>query len=152
MKKILLILSFALLPVCQPLYAYTDQITVKADEAWTAVQEVLKNRIQKIDQEKKVLETKWKTDMVRRARGPLKEYMSRTVDRRYRFKVTVTQRDYDSEIEIRGSFQERPHEPNSYVLAWEKVKPETEDFDVERALFMQILNRIELARKGIQEN
>lgn len=130
-------------------FAYTDQITVKAPEAWEAAKEVLKPRgVKKIDEENYIIETKWVTDRVVRSRGMLKQFASQTYERRYRFRVKVTQRDYDTEIEVKGTFQERPHETNSSILMWQSYRPEGIDYDVERQVFMQILNRLELARSS----
>ena len=131
-------------------WAYTDQITVKAEEAWQVAQNVLKSTgFKKLDPEKKVLETQWVHDRVlRKGKGLLKLIASQTYDRRYRLRVRVTQRAFDSEIEIRGTFQERPMGPVSSKLSWKQVRPQTEDFDIERALFMRILNHLQMARNG----
>ncbi len=130
--------------------AYTDQITVKADEAWRAALEVVKSYgLHKMDARKKFLETDWVQDtVVRKGKWVFKGIFSKTYERRYRLSVRVTQRDYDSEIEVRGNFQERSKEPNSYLFSWQKVKPDGDDLDVERVVFMRILNRLELARSS----
>ncbi len=129
-------------------HAYTDQITVKAGEAWQAALDVLKPYgFHKTDAKNYTLETNWISDqVVRKGKWLLKNVASKTYDRRYRITLKVLQRDYDTEIEIRGKFQERPHEMNSQLILWTSVKPESEDFDAERAIFMRILSRLELAR------
>lgn len=130
-------------------FAYTDQITVKADEAWAAVLRVFENqKLRKMDPQKMFLQTKWVEDeVVRRGPGILKNYTSQTYDRRYRLSIQVVQREYDTEIQIKGSFQQRTMSPNN-VVSWKRVKPKTEDFDIERATFMRILSRIELTRNS----
>ena len=140
--------GFILVLMPKDIFAYTDQITVKSEEAWQAVQDVLKNQIKTIDHNAKTLETKWVQDTIKRSRGPFKAYTSKTVDRRYQLKIKLVQRPYDTEIEIRGVFQERPHELEYHQLSWQKIHPEMADFDIERRVFMQILNRLELSRKG----
>ncbi len=147
MKKHIFLFAVLLFSFSRALYAYTDQITVKAEEAWKMTLEVLSPRgISKQDDKNYVLETKWVTDRVTRSRGLLKNIAKQTYERRYRLKVKVTQRDYDTEIEIRGTFQERPYEQNSSILLWKKYRPEGIDYDLERQTFMQILNRLALAR------
>jgi hypothetical protein len=131
-------------------FAYTDQITVKVEEAWSAAEEVLKPYgFHKIDPEAKTLETKWMKDrIVRKGKGVFKNLTSATYERRYRLKVKINPRAFDTEIEVRGVFQERPLAPNSNIFLWKKVRPRTEDFDVERNIFMRILNRLELNRRA----
>ena len=102
----------------------------------------------KRDEKNHTLETNWVTDRVVRSRGLLKQFTSKTYDRRYRIVVKITQRDYDSEIQINGVFQERAVENNQQLILWQKYKPEGMDYDIERHTFMQILNRLELARHG----
>ena len=129
-------------------WAYTDQITVKADEAWQAAQEVLKiHGFHKVDAASKTLQTKWIQDrVVRKGKWVLKNVASQTYERRYRLTVTVVQRAFDTELQIRGTFNERPITSAAVPLSWKKVHPKSEDFDVERAIFMRILNRLEIAR------
>ena len=129
-------------------FAYTDQITVKADEAWQAAQEVLKkDGFDHLDSESKTLRTKWIYDqVVRKGKGPLKKITSVTMERRYRMSVHVVQRPFDTEIEVRGNFQERTMGNNRTSISWKKVRTKSEDFDLERAIFMRILNRLEIAR------
>jgi uncharacterized lipoprotein len=131
-----------------PAWAYTDQVTVKAEEAWQAAQEVLKQSgLKKVDETKKTLETKWIHDrVVRRGKGVFKNITSQTYDRRYRLTVRIVQRPFDTEIEVKGFFQERPVTGNPNHLLWKKVRPQIDDLDVERTFFMRILNRLELAR------
>ena len=130
-------------------YAYVDQVNVKAEEVWAAAQEVLKTYgFKKVDAQARRLETKWITDRVVRSRGLLKKYASKTYERRYQIIVTVQQRDYDSEVSVRGVFQERPLENKQQLYLWKKYKPESADYDIERQTFMSILNRLELSRNG----
>ena len=130
------------------LWAYTDQITVKSDEAWQAAQEVLKpSGIDKLDPATKTIRTKWTHDrVVRKGKGVFKNIASVTMERRYRMTVHVIQRPFDTEIEVRGDFQERTMGVNQTSYTWTKVKTKSEDFDLERATFMRILNRLEIAR------
>ena len=128
--------------------AYTDQITVKAEEAWTAALDVVKPYgLHKTDAKKKLIETDWVHDtVVRKGKWLFKGVFSKTYERRYRLSLRIMQRDYDTEIEVRGNFQERPKEVQSNLFMWQKVKPDADDLDVERAVFMRILSRLELAR------
>lgn len=143
---------FLLLGICcfaGNTHAYTDQVTVKADEAWAAALEVLKPKgFEKIDERNYTVETKWTQDRVIRSRGILKNIASQSYERRYRLTVKVIQRDYDTEIEVRGKFQERPVETNQHLILWRKYRPEGSDYDIERQVFMQILNRLQLNRTG----
>lgn len=129
-------------------FAYTDQITVKADEAWQVAQEVLKvNGLDKVDHDNKTLRTKWVEDrVVRRGKGVLKKITSVTMQRRYRMTVRVIQRPFDTEIEVKGDFQERTLGVNQTSYSWKKIRTKSDDFDLERAVFMRILNRLEIAR------
>lgn len=145
-------LYFLILMICfssGKIHAYTDQITVKTEEAWAAAQTVLKSKgFQRIDEKNLTLESKWITDRVVRSRGLFKKFASQTYERRYRLTVKITRRDYDTEIEVTGKFQERPVETNQHLILWRKYRPEGSDYDIERQTFMQILNRLELARVG----
>ena len=147
MRKILFGLFLSLLFCAGTAQAYLDEVTVKAEEAWGAAQEVLKvHGFKKLDEKHFTLETNWVTDRVVRSRGALKNFTSKTYDRRYRIVMKITQREYDSQIQITGVFQERPVENNQSLYLWQKYKPEGMDYDIERQVFMQILNRLELAR------
>jgi hypothetical protein len=153
LKLLLLTLLLNVVMISRPInsFAYTDQITVKADEAWQAAQEVLKTSgFHKLDHKTKTLQTKWIQDrVVRKGKGVLKNFTSETVERRYRLTVRVIQRDFDTEIDIRGSFQERTMGNNHTSISWKKVRTQSEDLDIERAIFMRILNRLELARTSL---
>lgn len=133
-----------------PLCAYMDQVTVKAPEAWEAAKEVFrKTGFKKIDEKKYRFETKWIEDEVTRSRGLLKGIASQKYQRRYRISVEIRQREYDSEIEIHGTFQERPLNINQqYLMTWQTVHPETEDYEVERQGFMRILGQLQFMKMG----
>lgn len=133
-----------------PAFAYTDQVTVKAEEVWAAAKDVVKQKkFEKIDEKNMVLETKWTQDRVIRSRGLLKGIASQSYERRYRITIKVVQRDYDTEVTVIGKFQERPVETNQHLILWRKYRPEGSDFDIERQTFMQILNRLQLNRTGV---
>ncbi len=148
MKKWIFLFLFFIVPHGF-VHAYTDQITASPQEIWKAAQEVLKPRgFKKVDEKNLILETKWSVDRVTRSRGLLKSVNAKqSYERRHRLMVKIRKRDYDTELEIRGVFMERPVETNQLLISWSKYKPEGQDYDLERQAFMQILNRLEIARR-----
>lgn len=135
------------------IFAYTDQITVKAPEAWQAALKVMKPYgIKKEDPEKMTIETVWVKDTVVRSRGFLKKITGKHYERRYKLNVTITQRDYDTEIYIHGRYQLRPLDTRSDLLLWNKIKPTAADYQIEQDIFMNILKTLEIARNSETQN
>lgn len=128
-------------------YAYSEEIGLKIDPVWLAVQETFKPiGISKANESKKVLTTKWIYDQVVRRGKFLKEIISQKYDRRCRIKVTLIENYLFTKIEVRGIFQERslavsPETP------WRSVKPKSADLEVERAYFFRILSQLEKMKK-----
>ena len=146
------ILFFVVLLIWIPaVFAYTDQITVKAPEAWQAALKVIKPYgIKKEDPEKMTIETKWVRDTVVRSRGVLKKLTGKHYQRRYKLKVFITQRDYDTEIQVAGRYQIRALDTHSDLILWQKIKPTAADYQIEQDIFMDILRTLELARGETQ--
>lgn len=158
MKKLKLIKKFssfvlaAILTGTPGIFAYTDQLTVKAPEAWQAALKVMKPYgIHKEDPEKMTIETKWVRDTVvrSRGRGVLKKLTGKHYERRYKLNLTITQRDYDTEIHVAGRYQVRSLDTHSNLMLWKKIKPTAADYQIEQDVFMNILKTIELTRKGV---
>jgi uncharacterized lipoprotein len=151
--KTLLVLFALLLTMAPGISAYTDQITVKAPDAWQAALKVLKPYgIKKEDPEKMVIETVWIKDTVVRSRGFLKKISGKYYERRYKLNVSITQRDYDTEIHVHGRYQLRPLDARSDLLLWKKIKPTAADYQIEQDVFMNILKTLEIARNSETQN
>lgn len=127
--------------------AYSEEIGLKIDPVWLAVQETFKPiGIAKANESKKVLTTKWIYDQVVRRGKYFKEIISQKYDRRYRMKITLIENYLFTKIEVKGVYQERslgvsPETP------WRQVKPKAADLEVERAYFFKILSQLEKLKK-----
>ncbi len=153
MRKVLLVMLFVVFAGMSSLDAYTDQITVKAPEAWQVALKIMKPYgIKKEDPKTMTIETKWIKDTVVRSRGPLKKLTGKYYERRYRLKVSVTQRDYDTEIQIKGRYQIRSLDTRSNLILWETIKPTAQDYQIEQDIFMNILKTLEVARNSETQN
>jgi hypothetical protein len=133
------------------LEAYTDAILASPDEIWKAAEEVLEPYgIHKSDAQKYFLETRWIEDRVPRKRNllpviQLSARVKQTFERRYRIKVQISEVGNETQITIKGKFQDRPlaiHPQNR----WRPAKPQFEDFDAERQIFYKILRQLEINR------
>lgn len=146
MKKTVLILLAALFAFARPVLAvYTDEIAISADEVWPAAKEALKySGVKKVNEEKKTFETKWTQDTVRQSSGLLKSYVKDEYDRRYRYKVAITDRYGDTVVTVKAVFQKKRKGLQQY--SWRLVKPTADDLDVEQDAFMKILAQIEKTR------
>jgi len=129
--------------------SYTDEIALKPEEVWKAVQQVFDpNGHHKSKQGKMELDSKWiKDQVIREKKMPLlKSSLKKTVERRYRFHVELREKPERTEVVIKGKFQERPH-TNRPQTAWDWVKPKPEDHHLERTYFHKILRQIEKNRR-----
>ena len=125
--------------------AYSDTILVPVEEVWTATLEALDPYgIRKKDFEKGKLESGWHQDRVVRSHGLLKKVFRQTYERRSRFEIRFKEEGAGAAVEIRGKFQERP--AGSPQAVWRTVKPESQDYELERELFQKILTKIEAKR------
>lgn len=151
MKRAGVLLWIVLLSGIPAAFSYTDQITVKAPEAWQAALKVIKPYgIKREDPEKMIIETKWVKDVVVRSRGILKKLTGKHYERRYKLTIFITQRDYDTEIRVAGRYQIRPLDTHSNLMLWKKIKPTAADYQIEQDIFMDILKTLELARGETQ--
>jgi len=130
-------------------WAYTDEIALKTDEVWKAVQEVFEpHGISKAKKNSLKLESKWIKDHVIREKKILflKPTLKKNVERRYRFQVKLNEKAGRTEVIINGKFQERPH-TNRPQTPWDTLKPKPEDHYLERTYFHKILKQIEKNRR-----
>ena len=140
---LLLILFFLLSP--HALASYSDAIYVPQSEVWDAAKKVLGQKSFKKDDPKKgELETNWIEDQVVRRRGLLKKIASKVYGRRYRIKLNLKQEKELTHVDIEGVFQEKSLDSVNSI--WRKIKPESEDYEIERTLFKKILHQIEVNR------
>lgn len=144
--KIALFMLAAFLLVSRPVYAvYTDEIAISMDEVWPAAKESFKaSGLKKVNEEKKTFETKWTYDTVTQSVGPLKSFTKDELDRRYRYKVAITERFGDTLVTVKAVFQKRRRGLIQYT--WRLSKATADDLDVERDAFMKILAQIERTR------
>ncbi len=146
MKKLALILLAGVLISAPSGFAlYSDEIAVSLDEVWPATKEALRPfRLKKIDENKKTFETNWTYDTVKESSGLLKNYIHDEFDRRYRYKVSMTDRYGDTHVVIKAVFQKRRRGLEQY--SWRLVKGRADDLDVERDAFMKILKQMQKQR------
>ena len=142
-KKIGILLGLFLISVLHSA-SYTDRIAVKADEAWPAVLQVLQPY--GIQKQKPMTEaqTNWIEDEVKRSRGVLKKFFSANYSRRYRIDVALAEDLYETDIRIRGVFQERS--ADAAMGPWRPTKMQRQDYEVEHEFFNKILHQIEANR------
>ena len=149
MKIFFWIVVFLFFP-CHFLLAYQDDVGVRFEEAWAAAKKSLQTYgLRKENINKKEMETDWKEDHVVRSGGLLKKIASKVYRRRVRFKLHFQEvSPLLTGLEIQGVFEERPIE-DSPALMWQKVKPRTEDLELEVQLFYRILNQLTADKKGL---
>ena len=136
-----LFLFFVLIPHSQAMYS--DDVIVHMDSGWKAAQNVAKpTGIKKADEKKHKLETHWTEDQVVRRSGPLKKWTSQTYRRRFRYTIQLTQQHELLHFEILGEFEQKPAQSPPQA-PWRKAPPFSEDYDVERSVFMQILGELQ---------
>ena len=91
---------------------------------------------------KRELETKWKEDRVVRANKLTRGFFKESYIRRTRYKIFLTETGGLSEVSIKGKHQFK--NPDAGIKAlWKTFKPNSEDKEMERSLFFQILRRVE---------
>lgn len=148
MRKTIYFALMAIFLFTRPGYAlYTDEIAISIDEVWPAAKEGLKYAgLKKINEEKKTFETKWTYDTVTQSVGPLKNFTKDELERRYRYKVSITERYGDTLVTVKAVFQKKRKGLIQY--SWRLVKPSADDLDVERDAFMKILTQIEKTRNS----
>ena len=131
-----------------PLMAYTDKMAVETPEVWKAVQAVAAPYgVRKADSKKYEIETRWIQDLVVRSRGLWKKLgTGENMQRRYRVKIRLKEEPYATEVGIHGVFQERSY-GSGPAIPWRNIKPESEDYAVERDFFFKILKQLETTRK-----
>lgn len=126
--------------------AYTDDVQARIDEAWQAVEKVLTPvGIYKKDEKKKYMQSRWMEDEVIRKNHLFKDITSQAYRRRYRMKVYLTEAGENIQIRVTGEFEQKPKQ-SPVTAPWRKLKPQMEDYDLERAFFMRILAQMAKAR------
>ena len=144
--SVMMMVGMALVPHTL-VFGYTDEIELKTEEVWLAVKEVFKPYgFFKLDEEKRELRTQWIEDTVVRSRsllpfGGFKE-VRRTVNRRYQLSVKLKEIAGVVQVKINGKFQEQSREGRPQ-WTWRTVKPQSEDYDIERQYFFKILNHLQ---------
>ncbi len=125
-------------------YAYTQEIQAPVEEVWIAVKEAAASPgLDKVDEKDKVLETEWTEDRVVRMEQLMpfmkKAEHPKTWERRYRLRVELIPVPEGTRVAVRGKFQLK--DPDLGVRGkWDNVKPESEDYDMERQFFFRALD------------
>ena len=137
------------------LNAYTDEIQVSSDEVWKAAEEVFKPiGIHKFNPKKRIIESDWIQDHVKRSSrlfpvGP-QTTVKRTYDRRYRVHVQINEDSpLQAQVVVKGRFQLSSPEPYAMPRWHSVIKPTIEDYDIERDFFFKILRKIEDNRRAV---
>ena len=132
-------------------WAYIDQVQAPADEVWLAVHQTGSSLgIKKENEAKRELETKWKEDRVVRANKLTRGFFKESYIRRTRYKILLTETGGLSEVSIKGKHQFK--NPDAGIKAlWKTFKPNSEDKEMERSLFFQILRRVEENKRKFLE-
>jgi len=143
MKKVLFLFIVLFISFTFRGYAYTDDIQAESEELWQAVSDTFEiYGIHSQKPNKKVLTSHWIYDEVTRSRGLFKGIFRQNYDRRYRIKVTLIRADVKMiSVEVRGAFQERSTGTGPSI-PWKLIKPNSEDYQVEREFFIKILNQL----------
>lgn len=127
-------------------FAYTDDVKTEVEEAWQAAGKVFTPiGIHKMDEKKKYIESRWMEDEVVRKNHLFKDITSQAYRRRYRIKVRLTESGENVQVRVTGEFEERPKQ-SPVTAPWRKLKPEMQDYDLERVFFMRILSQMAKAR------
>ena len=122
---------------------HTDEIAAPYDKVWQAAYEALKPYgIRKANRENLTLESRWIEDRVTRSRGLLSRVAPKQYLRRYRFRIQLEKDYYSTHVKIGGTYQEKSTGAPPSV-SWRTIRPEREEYQLERDLFMQILSRLE---------
>ena len=143
-------LVFLVLILAYPasLFAYTDHIAVPIEEVWKASEEALKPYgIQKADQSKGVLESKWIQEQVTRESLSLMKKFKFKKDyyRRLRIKILLKQTEYSTRVQITGTYMFRAVDAPWHGV-WKKMKLKAEDRLREQDFFYKILSNLEKSR------
>ena len=138
-----LVMTMALILTASSAFAYTDEIRdITPDEAWRATLKVLGPKgVKKADEKKRIVQSNWVEDEVVRRNELFKGITSQIYRRRTKMKVTITENPRTVEVQIKGTFEEKPQQ-SAVQAPWRKFKPQIQDYDLERTLFMRILTQI----------
>lgn len=135
-------------------YGYLDEVLTSPAEVWDAAVTLLEREegIKSQDRDKGVLTSEWMEDTVRKEKRMfpsmvgVDKTLASTVRRRSRMRIQLTETATGTQIQITGKFQEKPLTGPPHQVRWEKIKPDTEDYDLERQLFFEILEEISRKR------
>ena len=128
-------------------WAYTDEINAKVEDVWKAAQEIFEPiGIHKKNEKKKTLESIWIQDDVVRSRGWLKKLDKQHFRRRYKIRGKFKQAYDFVKVEISLNVQDLPQSGVRENM-WRSVKPDYQDYQIEKETFMKILMRVEEYRK-----
>ncbi len=155
--RFIFVFFFVLLLRPLHVYAYLDEILTSADDVWAAAKTVMEPQgIRSENKAAYTLKSKWIEDSVRKEKRlfpsavGIDTTIPRTLKRRYRMTLQLTETATGTQIQVQGKFQERPFGAPEHQARWKNVKPGTEDYEVERSLFFKIL--MELARMRSSQN
>ncbi|MFZ5801967.1 MAG: hypothetical protein ACOY3K_02495 [Candidatus Omnitrophota bacterium] len=143
------ILVLGVIPSAQ---AAVHEVSIDMEELWQAVIQVAeKYGIDKRDDSKKDLETRWHVDHIQRDHSllPFKKMSSmklkETFLRRTKLKVHLEKSVINNvKITIRGRFQQKTLDAN--YTGWKRLKPDLMDYQVERDFFYDVLHYLEEKR------
>ncbi len=133
------------------LWAYTSVIALEMENVWQAALAVSKPLgMDNVDHEKWKIRTEWVEDEIKRSKkilpftkkGP---EIKRTYMRRYRLNVELRYVEGRCEVKIWGEFQQKPYSQDIRVH-WKKIKPASEDYELERQHFYAILDYLRKER------
>ena len=139
----LLVMTTVLILFSLSAFAYTDDIQgATVDDAWQAALKALGPKgVKEADEKKKVLVSRWMEDEVVRRNSLFKGVTSQSYRRRSQMEISLTEIPDGVHILIKGEFEEKPQDSPAQA-PWRKLKMQTEDYDLERNLFMRILTQM----------
>ncbi|MCB9800298.1 MAG: hypothetical protein H6757_06030 [Candidatus Omnitrophica bacterium] len=146
-----LLWGMAFLLTVSPAYAYTQKIITTPQEIWEAVRQVMEpHGIRKENSETWEIESKWIKDYARREKKILPDpiqikqlpTVKQTVLRRYRMQVKLKDQSDGTQIKITGEYQEKPTGTPAATVSWKRIKPSTEDYELERQFFYEVLKQM----------
>lgn len=133
------------------LWAYTSVIALEMENVWQAALSVSKPLgLDKVNHEKWKIRTNWVEDKIKRSKkilpftnkGP---EVKRTHLRRYRLHVQLSYIDGRCEVKVWGEYQQKMYNQDDRS-PWERIKPASEDYELERQHFYAILGYLQKER------
>lgn len=142
-------LCFSLVMAVHPMAQayFGDQIHASESEVWEAAAKVFKPYGVYKQKKYKKLTTRWNEDQVSRRRGLLRNYRKQSYDRRYRIHMELKEEHNFTHTSIKIEAQEKPF-GSIRELMWRKAKTDYQEEQMEKEIFMKIINELSTVRKS----